>query len=223
MTKKDAKLIWDDDCEQAFQALNKALVQPPVLQYPTRDGHIVLSTDASDTGMGAILEQEQEEGGSVIKWVIAYASKMLNVSQRRYCTTNKELLAVVTAIELFKYYLTGRHFTVVTDHARLTWLHNFKEPEGVVARWITWLQPFDFKIVHRPGKHHIHADGLSCRMSRPCKCDTCRECASLLYQVIGEEEETVRAIKLQDQYVEHFDGYLELIEDESALFRDFAD
>ncbi len=77
LTKKDVELIWDDDCEHAFQALKKALVQPPVLAYPTRDGHFVLSMDASDTGMGAVLEQEQEEGGRVIKRVIAYASKML--------------------------------------------------------------------------------------------------------------------------------------------------
>ncbi len=167
LTKKDVELIWDDNCEHAFQALKKALVQPPVLAYPTRDGHFALSMDASDTGMGAVLEQEHEEGSRVVKRVIAYASKMLHASQRRYCTTNKELLAVVTAIELFKYYLTGRHFTVVTDHASLTWLRNFKEPEGVVARWITRLQPFDFKIVHRPGKHHSHADGLSRRTQGP--------------------------------------------------------
>ncbi len=99
LTKKDAKLIWGDDCEQAFLALKKALlVQPPVLAYPTRDGQFVLSTDASDMGMGAVLEQEQEEGGQVVKHVVAYASKTLNASQRRYCTTNKELLAVVTAV-----------------------------------------------------------------------------------------------------------------------------
>ncbi len=72
--------------------------------------------------MGAVLEQEQEEDGRVVKKVIAYASKTLNASQQRYCTTNKELLAVVTAMELFKYYLTGRFVTVVTDHASLTWL-----------------------------------------------------------------------------------------------------
>ncbi len=72
-------------------------------------------------------------------------------------------MAVVTAVELFKYYFSGRHFTVVTDHASLTWLRNFKEPERVVAHWITQLQPFYFKIVHRPGKHHSHTDGLSRR------------------------------------------------------------
>ncbi len=61
LTKKEAKLMWDDDCEQAFETLKKALVQPPILVYPTRDGPFILSTDASDTGMGDVLEQEQED------------------------------------------------------------------------------------------------------------------------------------------------------------------
>ncbi len=187
LTKKDAKLVWGDGCEQAFLALKKALVQPPVLAYPTRDGQFVLSMDASDMGMDAVLEQEQEEGGQVVKRVITYTSKTFNASQRHCCTTNKELLVVVTSIELFKYYLTGCHFTVVTDHANLTWLHNFKEPEGIIARWITRIQPFDLDIVHWPGKHHSHADGLSCRTSRPCKRDTCPECTTGLNQITPEE------------------------------------
>lgn len=68
---------------------------------------------------------------------MAYASKTLNMSQRQYCTTNKELLAVVTAVQLIKYYLTFGHFMMVTDHASLTWFCNFKEPVGVIACWIT--------------------------------------------------------------------------------------
>ena len=161
--------MWDDACERAFQTLKAAPVLAPILTYPTREGHFVLSTDASDVGIGAMLEQEQEEGGRVAKKVIAYASKTLSDSQRHYCMTNKELLAVVMAVELFKYYLTGRHFMVVTDHASLTWLRNFREPEGMVAWWISRLQPFDFTIVHHPGKHHSHADGLSRCTSRPAK------------------------------------------------------
>ncbi len=120
LTKKDAKLKCDDDCEQAFLALKKALVQAPVLAYPMRDRPFVLSMNASDTGMGGVLEQEQEEGSRVVKKFIAYTSKALNASQQRYCTTNKELITVVTTVQLFKYYLTGRHFTVATDHASLT-------------------------------------------------------------------------------------------------------
>ncbi len=155
----------------------------------------------------------------MVKKVIAYASKTLNASQQRYCTANKQLLAVVTAVELFKYYLTGKHFTVVTDHASLTWVRNFKEPEGVVARWIPQLQPFDFKIVHRPGKHHSHADGLSRHASRPCKHDTCPQYASLLHQVTLEEDR-LRMVIPWDPYLEHFDGYLEMVEDCSSLFHD---
>ncbi len=133
LARQGVDLVWDDACEGSFQTLKAALITAPILTYPTREGHFVLSTDASNVGMGAVLEQEQEEGGRVAKKVIAYASKTLSDSQRRYCTTNKELLGVVMAIELFKYYLTGRHFTVVTDHASLTWLCNFREPEGMVA------------------------------------------------------------------------------------------
>ena len=67
LTKKEAKLIWDDDCEQAFLPLKKALVQPPVLAYPTRDIPFVLSTDASDTGMGTVLEQSRRKVVGLLK------------------------------------------------------------------------------------------------------------------------------------------------------------
>ncbi len=151
LTRQGVDLVWDDACEGAFRTLKAVLISAPMLAYPTREGHFTISTDASDVGIGAMLEQDQEEGGQVVKRVIAYASKTLSDTQHRYCTTNKELLAVVMAIELFRYYLTGRHFTVVRDHASLTWLHNFREPEGMAARWLVRLQRFHFAIVHRPG------------------------------------------------------------------------
>ena len=89
----------------------------------------------------------------------------------------------------------------------------------MVAHWITRLQPFDFKILHRPGKHHSHADGLSHHASQPCKHDTCPECAPVLHQVTPEEDR-VRMVTPLDPYYEHFDGCLELVEDDSGLFRD---
>ncbi len=217
LMRQGVDLVWDDACEGAFQTLKAALVTAPILTYPTREGHFVLSTDASDVGIGAVLEQEQEESGRVVKKVIAYASKTLSDSQRRYCTTNKELLAVVMAVELFKYYLTGRHFTVVTDHASLTWLRNFREPEGMVARWISRLQPFDFAIVHRPGKPHSHADGLSRCTSRPCKRETCPECGPLQKAVTTSDEE-VRCFTPAFPFQRHFDGYVEMSEEDAALF-----
>ncbi len=121
------------------------------------------------------------------------------------------------AVELFKYYLTGRHFTVVTDHASLTWLRNFREPEGMVARWISRLQPFDFTIVHRPGKHHSHTDGLSRRTSRPCKRETCPECRPL-QKAVATNHERVRCFTPTFPFQRHFDGYVEMSEEEDALF-----
>ncbi len=73
LTRQGVDLVWDDACQGDFQTLKAALVSAPILTYPTREGHLVLSTDASDVGTGAVLEQEQEEGGRVAKKVIAYA------------------------------------------------------------------------------------------------------------------------------------------------------
>ncbi len=87
---------------------------------------------------------------------------------------------------------------------------------GVVARWITRLQPFEFKIVHQPGKHHSHADG-SCRTSRPCKRESCPECDTL-QNWVTRKGEIAHAVSMGKHYVEHYDGYIELVDD-SALFR----
>ncbi len=84
LTRQGVDLVWDNACEGTFRTLKAALLSAPVLAYPTREGHFVLSTDASDVGIGAVLEQEQEDRGQVDKKVIAYASKTLSDSQCRY-------------------------------------------------------------------------------------------------------------------------------------------
>ena len=106
---------------------------------------------------------------------------------------------------------------MVTDHASLTWLRNFREPEGMVARWIACLQPFDFTIVHRPGKHHSHADGLSQRTSKPCKRETCPECKPLRKKATSKTE-MARCYTPAFPYQCHFDGYVEMSEEDAALF-----
>ncbi len=90
--------------------------------------------------------------------VIAYFSRSLNRTQRQYCTTRRELLAVVKALAHFHPYLYGRNFVVRTDHCSLRWLVNFKYAEGQLARWLQKIQQYDLKIVHRPGKYHLNAD-----------------------------------------------------------------
>ena len=93
--------------------------------------------------------------------VICYASHVLQKPQRRYCTTRKELLAVVKFCRHFRHYLLGRRFVLRTDHNSLVWLMRFRHIEGQLARWLEELSTFDMEIVHRPGKKHANADGLS--------------------------------------------------------------
>ena len=113
--------------------------------------------DASNTGIGAVLSQTQEDGA---ERVIVYASRVLSKAERRYCVTKQELLAVVSFIDHFRHYLIGRSFTVRTDRGSLTWLWKFKNPEGQLTRWLEKLQEYDFTIQHRQGRKHSNADAI---------------------------------------------------------------
>lgn len=162
LTEKTAKFAWSDEAQAAFEELRHRLVTAPTLAFPDYDLPFILDTDASDVGIGAVLSQRQSNGS---ERVIAYASRTLSRPERRYCVTRRELLAVVTFIQQFRPYLLGREFQLRTDHGSLTWLTNFKEPEGQLARWLERLQEFTFQTIHRPGKRHTNADALS---RRPC-------------------------------------------------------
>ncbi|XP_041930311.1 uncharacterized protein LOC121694287 [Alosa sapidissima] len=86
-------------------------------------------------------------------------------------TGAREVLAVVMAVRHFQTYLYGKWFLLRTDHASLTWLLNFKEPEGQLARWLKALRDYDMEIQHRAGRLHGNADALS---RRPCAADQCQ-------------------------------------------------
>jgi hypothetical protein len=148
---------WGDDQDTAFLDLKEALMSAPVLGLPNRNDPFVLDTDASDKAIGAVLSQIQAGAPRVV----CYGSYALTKEQRRYCTTRKELLAVVRFTRQFRHYLLGKRFTVRTDHSSLTWLLNFKEPQGQIARWMEELSQYDMDIVHRAGKKHANADALS--------------------------------------------------------------
>ena len=159
LTKKGQAFEWTDSCDEAFRRLKQKPIESPVLSYPSRsDGDMfVLDSDASDTGIGAVLSQIQDGKEKVI----SYASRMLTVSQRRYCVTYRELLPVVVFVKQFRHYFLGRQFKTWMDHASLRWLFKFKDAEGMVGRWITYLSTFDFDLEHRRGVLHGNADALS--------------------------------------------------------------
>ena len=129
----------------------------PILEYPDFSKPFVLYTDASGTGLGAVLSQYDENKR---ERVIAYASKSLNKAEANYPITDQECLAVIWAVKHFEQYLS-EPFTVVTDHSALKYLQKCKIPTGRRARWIMYLQQFHFDIVHRPGKENKNADALS--------------------------------------------------------------
>ena len=157
LTEKQRPFNWTEDCTQSFQRLKTFLTTAPILAYPRDSGKFILDTDASNTGIGAVLSQEQDGE----ERVIAYSSRSLSKAERRYCVTRKELLAVVHFIKYNRHYLYGKRFLLRTDHGALRWLCNFKEPEGQLARWLEVLGTYDFNIQHRPGRQHGNADALS--------------------------------------------------------------
>lgn len=175
LTRKGVKYIWDEKCQNSFDQLKKALVTAPILSLPTRDGKFVLDTDASNVGAGAVLSQIQNDE----EHVIAYSSRALSRSQQNYCTTKQELLAVVLFVEQFRHYLCGRPFLIRTDHAPLYWLKNFKNPEGMLARWLSILDTYDFEIQHRSGAKHQNADAMSRHPKFKCHFNKCPDCSSV--------------------------------------------
>ena len=157
LLKKDTPFEWTNKQQTAFNYLKKRLMTAPILEYPDFSKPFVLYTDASGTGLGAVLSQH-DEGGK--ERVIAYASRSLNKAETNYPITDQECLAIVWAIKHFEQYLS-EPFKVVTDHSALKFLQKCKVPTGRRARWIMYLQQFKFEIVHRPGKENKNADALS--------------------------------------------------------------
>ena len=157
LMKKGVRFKWTAECQQAFDSLKLKLMTEPILALPNDEGTYVLDTDASDLGLGAVLSQEQFG----TEKVIAYASRTLNAAELKYETTRKELLALVYGLKQFRQYLTGRHFVIRTDHAALSWLRRTPEPMPQLARWLTFIEEFDYEVVHRKGRSHANADGLS--------------------------------------------------------------
>ena len=87
---------WTAEAENAFQKLKASLTEPPVLAYPELDGVLVLVTDASNHGVGAVLSQRLPH-----RQVVAYYSQVVTTAESRYCVTPRDLLAVVKAFRHF--------------------------------------------------------------------------------------------------------------------------
>ena len=164
LTRKGVPFMWGGEQQNAFDALKACLLSAPILGFPTEEDRFVLDTDASLFAIGGVLSQIQNEE----EVVIAYASRSLRISQRRYCTTRREMLAAVVMCIHFRSYLRGSQFTLRTDHSSLRWLQKSKNEDGMLARWYLLLGQFSVTFEYRPGSLHSNADGMSRQ------CDQCR-------------------------------------------------
>ena len=161
MLKKNrpAKITqWFPEQERSFRTLKEVLCCSPLLICPNFQKTFTLQTDASGHGLGAVLSQEGLDGEL---HPVVFVSRKLLERETHYATIEKECLAIKWALEALQYYLLGRTFTLVTDHAPLVWLSQNKDSNARVLRWFLALQPFSFQTVHRPGKLHGNADYLS--------------------------------------------------------------
>jgi len=154
---------WGEEQQSSFEDLKSALIGDEVMAYPSEEGLFILDVYASNTGIGGCLSQLQnnEVLQTEIERPITFASKSLTRTQRRYCVTRRELLAMVTFMHKFRHYLLGKEFLVRTDHSSLRWIMSFKSPTDQMARWLEILSQFNFKIEHRKGSKHLNCDSLS--------------------------------------------------------------
>ena len=172
LTEKNRPFVWDEETQKAFETLKNKLTSSPILAFPNEDDPFIIDCDASAVGLGCVLSQMQNK----TERVIAFYSRTLNKLEWNYCTTRRELLAIVAAIKHFRHYLLGKKFLIRTDHSSLRWVTKCKTPEGQLARWLEVLSQYQFDIEYRPGRFHGNADGLS---RRPCDGQECKQCEKM--------------------------------------------
>lgn len=156
---KPTDLKWTAEAQKAFETLRDKLIEAPTLVHFNPDADHELRTDASFHAIGAVLFQGHEDRDR--NGVVLYYSKTLNAAQRNYFATERELLAAYSAIMAHRYYLPGKRFKLVTDHAALTLLNNQKDLNRKPARWVADLQAFEFDVVYKSGARHLDADCMS--------------------------------------------------------------
>ena len=136
LLEKDSKFVWEKDYQESFEELKSHLTTAPIVRAPNWQLPLEVMCDESDLSIGVVLGQ-REDGKA---HVVYYASKTLNEAQRNYTTTEKELLAVVYALNKFLAYLVGSDIIIFTDHSALKYLLTKQNAKARLIRWVLLLQ-----------------------------------------------------------------------------------
>ncbi|KAK3541689.1 hypothetical protein QTP86_000757 [Hemibagrus guttatus] len=161
LRNKPKSLAWNPAASQAFDTLKTAFTTAPLLVHPNPELPFIVEVDASTTGVGAVLSQQQ--GKPPVLHPCAFFSKKLSPAEANYDIGNRELLAIKLALEEWRHWLEGaKHpFVVLTDHKNLEYLRAAKRLNPRQARWALFFTRFHFTISYRPGPKNVKADALS--------------------------------------------------------------
>lgn len=157
LLKKNSIFEWGVEQQNSFEKLKAQLIDFTILQYPDYEKMFIITTDASNLGIGAVLSQNINGKDLPIQFI----SRTLNGAEKNYSTTEKECLGIVWAVKQFRPYIYGRKFIIRTDHRPLQWLFNVKDPGSRLVRWRLKLEEYDYQIEYKQGKDNKVADELS--------------------------------------------------------------
>ncbi|GLB41126.1 putative retrotransposable element tf2 155 kda protein type 1-like [Lyophyllum shimeji] len=159
----DVVWTWGSAQQDAFDALKRAITSQSVLIFPDDDRPFRVEADSSDFAMGVVLSQQSPEDE---KWhLVAFYSKSLNAVERNYEIYDKEMLAIIRALEEWRHFLEGawHKVEIYMDHKNLEYFLTAKKLNRRQARWSLYLANFDFVLHHRPGRSMGKPDALSRR------------------------------------------------------------
>ncbi|RLM74197.1 hypothetical protein C2845_PM15G12530 [Panicum miliaceum] len=155
LLKKGQIFVWNESTQAAFETLKQALLEAPVLAIPDFSKQFVVTTDASDKGIGVVLQQ----GGHPI----AFISKALGPRNQRLSTYEKECLAILFVVEQWRPYLQHGEFLIYTDQRSLVHLDDQRISTPWQQKALTKLLGLQFKIIYKQGKDNVVVDALSRR------------------------------------------------------------
>ena len=170
--KRNKVIVWTDNLVRHWDLFKKAFATAPLLVFPDFAKRFVLATDASQTGIGGILYQPDDDDNTITAHnIVALCSKQLNGTQRNYPTYKKELWALIYCLRKFHSFLWGRrNVTVLTDHKPLVHILSQRVMTVALQQWVDVLMDYDLMIKYRPGILHVIPDALS-RMYEATYCD----------------------------------------------------
>lgn len=161
LTKQNARFSWNQLAQDAFENLKRLFTSAPILSHPEPSLPFILEVDASEIAVGAILSQRK--GSKDVMHPVGFFSRKLSPAERNYDVGDRELLAIKTALEEWRYLLEGAMHPVLiyTDHKNLEYLRSAKRLKPQQARWVLFFSRFSFHITYRPGSKNIKPDALS--------------------------------------------------------------